>query len=110
MSIKLLITYDDKCIYNDIYRDDKLRMTSIIYGARSLSGSVKIKTHADLEDFTVSEMRDLWGELKKPYISPHAIMEQIRADVLKHLQDVGRVDLVAICLDNASYGGVTMRL
>lgn len=55
-------------------------------------------------------MRDLWGELKKPYISPPAIMEQIRADVLKHLQDVGRVDLVAICLDNASYGGVTMRL
>jgi hypothetical protein len=71
---------------------------------------VKISTWADFEDMTAAEMRDLWNKLKKPYISPPEIMEQIRTDVITHLNDIGRVDLVSVCLDSAAPSGEGMRL
>lgn len=65
--------------------------------------NVKVRTYAHLEDLSAAEMRDLWNELKKPYISPPEIMEQIRADVLEYLHSDRRTDLVAVCMDNVTH-------
>lgn len=58
--------------------------------------------YADLEELTVSEMRKLWNKLKID-ILPSNFMERIRASVLAHLQNVDRVDLVAVCLDSTPH-------
>ena len=55
--------------------------------------------YADLEELTVTEMRKLWNKLKIDILPPN-FMEHIRASVLTHLQNVDRVDLVAVCLDS----------
>lgn len=68
-----------------------------------------VEIYADLEELTVDEMRKLWNKLKIGFLPPN-FMEDIRASVLTHLQKVDRVDLVSICLDNATYGEVAMRL
>lgn len=72
-------------------------------------GECDIKIYADLEELTVAEMRKLWNKLKIG-ILPRNFMEHIRASVLAHLQNVDRVDLVAVCLDSATYGEVALRL
>ena len=59
-----------------------------------------IEIYADLEELTVPEMKKLWNKLKTDILPPN-FMEQIRVSVLAHLQNVDRVDLVAVCLDSA---------
>lgn len=108
MLINIFITKFDGFIYFDVYRSDKAMCITSIIDKTAQKDMIKIRTFADLEDLSVAEMRDLWGELKKPYISPPAIMERIRADVLEHLQEIGRIDLVSVCLDHATYGEVAM--
>lgn len=58
-----------------------------------------VEIYADLEELTVDEMRKLWNKLKIGFLPPN-FMEHIRASVLTHLQNVGRVDLVSVCLDS----------
>lgn len=96
-----VVKYDEGTIYFDVYLDDRLCLTSIIYPYKN--DMVKVRTWADFDDMAAVEMRDLWGELKKPHISPPEIMERIRADVIECLQIDDRVDLVAVCLDNVPY-------
>lgn len=93
-----VVKYEEGTIYFDVCRDVRLCFTSIIYPHKN--DMVKVRSWADFDDMAAAEMRDLWGELKKPYISPPAVMEQIRADVIELLYDSDRVDLVAVCLDN----------
>ena len=94
-----VVRYEEGTIYFDVCRGDRLCLTSIIYPYKN--DMVKIRTWADFEDMTAAEMRDLWSELQKPYISPPEIIERIRADVIECLQSDDRVDLVAVCLDSA---------
>lgn len=61
---------------------------------------VNIEIYKDLKELTVSEMRELWAKLKIG-ILPSNFMEEVRVNVLTHLQKVDRVDLVAVCLDSA---------
>lgn len=68
-----------------------------------------IEVYADLEELTVDEMRKVWNKLKIG-IFPSNFMEHIRASVLAHLQNVGRVDLVSVCLDSAAPSEEAMRL
>ena len=68
-----------------------------------------VEIYADLEELTVDEMRKLWNKLKIGFLPPN-FMEHIRASVLAHLQNVDRVDLVAVCLDSAAPSGEAMRL
>lgn len=107
---KPMICQDDGgWIYMDIYRDTRMCL-SVIIGTRSKNGFATINTYADLEDLSAAEMRDLWRELKKTYISPPVIMERIREDVITHLRHAHRVDLVAVCLDSTTYGEAALRL
>lgn len=94
-----VVKYEEGTIYFDVCRDVRLCFTSIIYPHKN--DMVKIRSWAYFEEMTAAEMRDLWCELQKPYISPPEIMERIRADVIELLYDSGRVDLVAVCLDSA---------
>lgn len=64
------------------------------------STTCDIEICADLEELTVDEMRKLWHKLKIGFLPPN-FMENIRASVLVHLQNVDRVDLVSVCLDSA---------
>ena len=61
-----------------------------------------IEIYADLEELTVPEMRKVWNKLKIGFLPPN-FMEHVRASVLAHLQNVDRVDLVAVCLDNTQH-------
>lgn len=63
--------------------------------------AVNIEVYADLEELTAAEMRELWNKLKIGILPPN-FMEHIRASVLAHLQNVDRVDLVAVCLDSVA--------
>lgn len=101
--------YDDGTVCIGFYCDKRMCLTSIIKPDYK-NDRVIVKTFADLENFSAAEMRDLWCKLTKPFISPPAIMERIRADVIECLQNVDRVDLVAVCLDSAAPNGGTMRL
>ena len=69
----------------------------------------EIEIYADLEGLTVDEMRKLWNKLKIGFLPPN-FMEHIRASVLAHLQNVDRVDLVAVCLDSVAPSEGAMRL
>ena len=66
----------------------------------TVNDAVNIEIYADLSELTTAEMRELWAKLKIGILPPN-FMEDIRASVLAHLQNVGRVDLVSVCLDSA---------
>ena len=79
--------------YRDIYS------YLVAYVEITVNDAANIEIYADLEELTVSEMRKLWNKLKIGILPPN-FMEHIRASVLVHLQNVDRVDLVAVCLDS----------
>lgn len=95
---KSLTTEND--IRIEFYRD--IYSYLVAYVEITVNGAVNIEIYADLEELTAAEMRDLWAKLKIE-ILPSNFMERIRTSVLVHLQNVGRVDLVAVCLDNAAH-------
>lgn len=81
----------------EFYNDFALYLIAIVM----IDGEAcDIKVYADLEELSVGEMRKVWNKLNIS-ILPSNFMEHIRASVLAHLQNVGRVDLVAVCLDSA---------
>ena len=73
------------------------RLVVLVYIGRD---TITFKTYADLYDLTADDMRDLWQKLKIPLLRSN-IMSDIRTNILVHLQNIGRVDLVAVCLDSA---------
>lgn len=75
----------------------------------SNTDDVKIEVCADLGNMSALDMRELWTKLKFS-ILPTNFMEDIRASVLVHLQNAGRADLVAVCLDSATPRMEAMRL
>lgn len=79
--------------YRDVYS------YLVAYVEISVNDAVNIEIYADLEELTVTEMRDLWEKLKIGILPPN-FMEHIRVSVLAHLQNIGRVDLVSVCLDS----------
>lgn len=79
--------------YRDVYS------YLVAYVEISVNDAVDIEIYADLEELTVTEMRDLWEKLKIGILPPN-FMEHIRVSVLAHLQNIGRVDLVSVCLDS----------
>lgn len=82
----------------EFYRDIYSYLTA--YVEITVNDAVNIEIYADLEELTAAEMRELWTKLKIGILPPN-FMEHIRASVLAHLQNVGRVDLVSVCLDSA---------
>lgn len=92
---KLFATDND--IRIEFYRD--VYSYLVAYVEITDNDAVNIEIYADLEELTAAEMRDLWTKLKIGFL-PSNFMEHIRASVLAHLQNVGRVDLVSVCLDS----------
>lgn len=93
---KLSTTGND--IRIEFYRD--IYSYLIAYVEITVNDAVNIEIYADLEELTATEMRELWAKLKIGILPPN-FMEHVRASVLAHLQNVGRVDLVSVCLDSA---------
>lgn len=96
----------DNYLRVEFYND----FTSYLIAMIEVDGTTcDIEIFADLEELAAPEMRKLWNKLKIGFLPPN-FMENIRASVLAHLQNVDRVDLVAVCLDNAAPNGGAMRL